>query len=174
MKVEDLAVGDTITKDAGTFKLPPLKFPTPMIGLAVEPKSRADQQKISGALHKIAEEDQTFTLTRESQTKEMVIHGMSELHLHMMQERVHKRDKVEMVSHAAENSVSRNGRRARRGLLPAQEAVGRLRAVCRSSLPDLARAARHQAGRVLHQGSLCEHAGVPLRPRAQLRALSIA
>ncbi len=100
VKVEDLTVGDTITKDAGTFKLPPLKFPTPMIGLAVEPKSRADQQKISGALHKITEEDQTFTLTRESQTKEMVIHGMSELHLHMMQERVHKRDKVEMVSHA--------------------------------------------------------------------------
>ena len=47
VKVEDLAVGDTITKDAHTFTLPPLKFPTPMIGLAVEPKSRADQQKIS-------------------------------------------------------------------------------------------------------------------------------
>ena len=98
VKVEDLAVGDTITKDAGTFVLPPIEFPTPMIGLAVEPKSRADQQKISGALQKIAEEDQTFVLTRESQTKEMVIHGMSELHLQMMQERVHKRDKVEMVS----------------------------------------------------------------------------
>jgi elongation factor G len=99
VKVEDLAVGDTITKDAGTFLMPPIKFPTPMIGLAVEPKSRADQQKISGALQKIAEEDQTFVLSRESQTKEMVIHGMSELHLHMMQERVHKRDKVEMISH---------------------------------------------------------------------------
>ncbi len=98
VKVEDLAVGDTITKDAGTFVMPPIKFPTPMIGLAVEPKSRADQQKISGALQKIAEEDQTFVLSRDSQTKEMVIHGMSELHLQMMQERVHKRDKVEMVS----------------------------------------------------------------------------
>ena len=98
VKVEDLAVGDTITKDAGTFVMPPIKFPTPMIGLAVEPKSRADQQKISGTLQKIAEEDQTFVLSRDSQTKEMVIHGMSELHLQMMQERVHKRDKVEMVS----------------------------------------------------------------------------
>ncbi|HUE16072.1 MAG TPA: elongation factor G [Planctomycetaceae bacterium] len=98
VKVEDLAVGDTITKDAGTYVMPPIKFPTPMIGLAVEPKSRADQQKISGALQKIAEEDQTFVLSRETQTKEMVIHGMSELHLQMMQERVHKRDKVEMVS----------------------------------------------------------------------------
>jgi elongation factor G len=99
VKVEDLAVGDTLTKDANTFAMPPLKFPTPMIGLAVEPKSRADQQKISGALQKIAEEDQTFVLTRESQTKEMVIRGMSELHLQMMKERVLKRDKVEMVSH---------------------------------------------------------------------------
>jgi elongation factor G len=99
VKVEDLAVGDTITKDAHTFTLPPLKFPTPMIGLAVEPKSRADQQKISGALQKIAEEDQTFSLTRETQTHELVIHGMSELHLQMMKERVHKRDKVEMISH---------------------------------------------------------------------------
>jgi elongation factor G len=98
VKVEDLAVGDTITKDAGTYVMPPIKFPTPMIGLAVEPKSRADQQKISGALQKIAEEDQTFVLSRETQTKEMVIHGMSELHLQMMQERVHKRDKVDMVS----------------------------------------------------------------------------
>ena len=98
VKVEDLAVGDTITKDANTFVVPPLKFPTPMIGLAVEPKSRADQQKISGALQKIAEEDQTFVLSRDTQTKELVIRGMSELHLAMMQERVHKRDKVEMVS----------------------------------------------------------------------------
>ena len=98
VKVEDLAVGDTVTKDAGTFVMPPIKFPTPMIGLAVEPKSRADQQKISAALQKIAEEDQTFQLSRDSQTKEMVVHGMSELHLQMMQERVHKRDKVDMVS----------------------------------------------------------------------------
>jgi elongation factor G len=98
VKVEDLIVGDTVTKDAGTFVMPPMKFPTPMIGLAVEPKSRADQQKISGALQKVAEEDQTFVLSRDPQTKEMVIHGMSELHLHIMQERVHKRDKVEMVS----------------------------------------------------------------------------
>jgi elongation factor G len=98
VKVEELIVGDTITKDVGTFVMPPLKFPTPMIGLAVEPKSRADQQKISGALQKITEEDQTFVLTRDSQTKEMVIRGMSELHLQMVQERVHKRDKVEMTS----------------------------------------------------------------------------
>ena len=88
-----------ITKDAGTFVLPPLKFPTPMIGLAVEPKSRADQQKISGALHKITEEDQTFVLTRESQTKEMVIRGMSELHLDVIQQRLKNRFKLDINTH---------------------------------------------------------------------------
>lgn len=99
VKMEDLGVGDTITKDAGTFTMPPLKFPTPMIGLAVEPKSRADQQKISGALQKVSEEDQTFMITRDAQTKEMVMRGMSELHLLIVQERLHKRDKVEMITH---------------------------------------------------------------------------
>ncbi len=99
VKMEEIGVGDTITKDAGTFTLPPLTFPTPMIGLAVEPKSRADQQKISGALQKIADEDQTFAITRDSQTKEMVMRGMSELHLLVVQERIHHRDKVEMVTH---------------------------------------------------------------------------
>jgi len=99
VKMEELGVGDTLTKDAGSFTMPPISFPTPMIGLAVEPKSRADQQKISGALHKITEEDQTFTITREAQTKEMVMRGMSELHLLVMQERLLKRDKVEMITH---------------------------------------------------------------------------
>ena len=53
VKVEDLVVGDTVTKDVGTFTMPPIKFPTPMIGLAVEPKSRADQQKISAPCRRL-------------------------------------------------------------------------------------------------------------------------
>jgi len=77
VKVEELDVGDTLSKDAGDVKLPSIPFPTPMIGLAVKPKSRADQQKISGALQKITDEDQTFKLYRDAQTKEMVMQGMS-------------------------------------------------------------------------------------------------
>jgi elongation factor G len=97
--MEDLAVGDTVTKDAHGLAMPPIAFPTPMVGLAVEPKSRADQQKISGALQKIVDEDQTFKLTRDSQTKEMVMQGMSELHLHIAQDKLRHRDKVEVVTH---------------------------------------------------------------------------
>ena len=79
--------------------MPPIKFPTPMIGLAVEPKTQADQQKISGSLQKIVEEDPTFTVTRNAQTKEMVMHGMSELHLKIIEERLAKREKVHIDTH---------------------------------------------------------------------------
>ncbi len=76
--------------------MPPLKFPTPMVGLAVTPKSRGDEGKLSGALHKIVEEDPTFHLDRDPQTKELVMTGMSELHLQVIRERLKRRDKVEV------------------------------------------------------------------------------
>jgi elongation factor G len=96
VKMEDLSVGDTLTSDNKGPVMPPIVFPTPMIGLAVEPKSQADQQKISGALQKIVDEDQTFAVRRDMQTKEMVMQGMSELHLLIVQGRLLKRDKVEI------------------------------------------------------------------------------
>lgn len=97
VKMDDLKVSDTLAaSDAVT--LPPISFPEPMVGLAVEPKSRADQTKISGALQKIEDEDPTFRLNREAQTKEMVMLGMSALHLQIIQERLASRDKVEVVT----------------------------------------------------------------------------
>lgn len=99
-KVDEFQVGDTLVGSDRSFVLPTIQFPTPMIGLAVEPKSRNDQQKISGALHKIEEEDPTFRITRDPQTHEMVMRGMSDLHLQIVQERLHKRDKVDVVVHA--------------------------------------------------------------------------
>lgn len=98
-KIDEFQVGDTLVGDRSVV-LPNIKFPAPMIGLAVEPKSRNDQQKISGALHKIEEEDPTFRITRDPQTHEMVMRGMSDLHLQIVQERLHKRDKVDVVVHA--------------------------------------------------------------------------
>ncbi len=99
IKVDDLKTGDTVTHGADGVKMADLKFPTPMISLAVEPKSQADQAKISGALHKIEEEDPTFYVHREAQTHEMVMHGMSELHLQLIQNRLHKREKVDIITH---------------------------------------------------------------------------
>jgi len=91
-KIEDLHTGSII----GEISLAPIQYPRPMVGLAVTPKSRGDEAKLSGALHKIVEEDQTFHIDRDPQTKEMVMTGMSELHLLIIQERLKRRDKVEV------------------------------------------------------------------------------
>ena len=91
-KMEELHTGTSI----GELALPPLEFPRPMVGLAVSPKSRGDETKLSGALHKIIEEDSTVLLDHDPETKEMVLTGMSELHLNLIQERLKRRDKVEV------------------------------------------------------------------------------
>lgn len=100
-KVDDLRPGDTLTADANGdgLSLPEIKYPHPVVGLAVEPKSQNDQQKISGALHKLEEEDQTFHVIHDEETHEMVMQGMSELHLKIMQEKLLHRDKVEVLTH---------------------------------------------------------------------------
>jgi elongation factor G len=94
-KTEDLHTGTSL----GEVELPPIKFPTPMVGLAVAPKARGDETKLSSALHKITEEDQTVHLEHDQETKEMVLTGMSELHLQLLRERLKRRDKVEVETH---------------------------------------------------------------------------
>ncbi|HOP76288.1 MAG TPA: elongation factor G [Thermogutta sp.] len=91
-KVEELKTGMSI----GDLVMPPIEFPTPMTGLAITPKSRGDEQRLSGALAKICQEDPTCRLDRDPQTKELVITGMSELHLQVIRERLKRRDKVEV------------------------------------------------------------------------------
>jgi elongation factor G len=97
-KVEDLHIGDTVGTSAAVPKLPAPGFPTPMFGLAVEPKARGDEQKISASLAKIANEDPTFVVSRDTQTHEMVITGMSQLHLDVIQHRLKRRFDLEVVT----------------------------------------------------------------------------
>ena len=92
IKLEDLRTGMSL----GELTMPPIPFPSPMVGLAVTPKSRGDETKLSGSLNKICQEDSTFRIDRDSQTKEMVATGMSELHLQILRERLKRRDKVEV------------------------------------------------------------------------------
>jgi elongation factor G len=80
----------------GELQLPTIAFPSPMVGLAVTPKNRGDEAKLSGAMAKIAQEDMTFHVQADPQTKEMVATGMSELHLQILRERLKRRDKVEV------------------------------------------------------------------------------
>ena len=91
-KAEELHTGHSL----GDLIMPAIKLPTPMVGLAVTPKTRGDEGKLSGALHKIVEEDGTIQLHRDMQTHELVMNGMSELHLQMIRERLKRRDKVEV------------------------------------------------------------------------------
>ena len=91
-KMEDLRTGMTF----GELAMPAIRFPSPMVGLAITPKNRGDEAKLSGALHKIAQEDPTFHVQADPQTKEMVATGMSELHLQIIRERLKRRDKVEV------------------------------------------------------------------------------
>src|SRR6185312_6938535 len=94
-KQEDLHTGSTL----GAWQMPPIEYPRPMVGLAVTPKSRGDEGKLSTALHKLIEEDSTLRLDRDPQTKELVMTGMSELHLQLLRERLKRRDKVEVDTH---------------------------------------------------------------------------
>ena len=94
-KTEDLHTGTSL----GDVTLPPIQFPRPMVGLAVSPKTRGDETKLSTALHKITEEDHTVHIEHDQETHEMVLTGISELHLQLLRERLKRRDKVEVETH---------------------------------------------------------------------------
>ncbi len=83
-KVEEIETGDVLHEDNTPMyrSMPPT--PTPMFSLAVEPKARGDEQKISDALRKLSEEDPTFAANRDSQTNETVISGIGDLHLRVL------------------------------------------------------------------------------------------
>ncbi|HET6572730.1 MAG TPA: elongation factor G [Fimbriiglobus sp.] len=97
-KVDGLHVGDTVALRSDAPVLPAIPFPSPMFGLAIEPKNRGDEQKISAGLHKIAEEDPTVKVVHDAQTHEMVISGVSQLHLDIVQQRLKNRFDVDVVT----------------------------------------------------------------------------
>ncbi len=103
-KFEDLHVSDTVSNVGGNttssqLRVRPIKFPIPMVPRAVQPKARDDEAKISAGLARIADEDPTFSIRRDAQTHELVISGMSDLHLDVIQQRLKNRHKLEMNTH---------------------------------------------------------------------------
>ncbi len=92
-KIEDIHTNDVLHDDHAldSVHLRALAFPTPMYGLAITPKARGDEQKLSGLLSKIAEEDQTFKWHTDRQTHEVVINGLGELHLRLILEKLKNR-----------------------------------------------------------------------------------
>ena len=90
-KIESLEVSDTLCDERDPVAYPPIVFPVPMVSRAAEPKSRADEQRMSTALARIASQDKTFLAGRDSQTGELVITGMSDLHLDVVMSKLHRK-----------------------------------------------------------------------------------
>jgi elongation factor G len=97
-KLEELHVSDTLTTGDFRVKYPALEFPVPMVSVAVEPKSRQDEGKISQALTKLLEADPTIQQHRDPQTHELVVNGMSNLQLETLLHRLKRRYQVEVTT----------------------------------------------------------------------------
>ena len=95
-KLKDTLTGDSLCNEKDQIIFEPIEFPEPAISFSIKPKTRADEDKISIALHKLTNEDQTFKSKREDQTKELIISGMGDLHLDIMINRLKKRFGVDV------------------------------------------------------------------------------
>ena len=93
--LKDTFTGDTICTDFKPVILEPPTFPDPVVSIAIEPDTRADQDKLSDALHKLSDEDPTFQVMFNEETGQTVISGMGELHLEVLVDRMRREFKVE-------------------------------------------------------------------------------
>lgn len=94
--LKDTTTGDTLAADGMNVKLESMQFAEPVISLAVEPKTKADQEKMGIALSKLAEEDPTFRTYTDEETGQIIIAGMGELHLDILVDRMRREFKVEV------------------------------------------------------------------------------
>jgi elongation factor G len=95
-KVEEVRTGDTLCDPANVFQLAPIRFPSPVMALALEPKSRGDEDKMSDGLHKLLDADPTLLLERNADTHETVLWGMGHVHLEIAVNALKERFGVEV------------------------------------------------------------------------------
>ncbi len=93
--LKDVTTGDTLCDPANQVILESMSFPEPVIDVAIEPKTKADQEKLSTAIQKLAQEDPTFRVRLDDETGQTVIGGMGELHLDILVDRMRREFKVE-------------------------------------------------------------------------------
>jgi elongation factor G len=93
---KDIKTGDTLSDEKHPIVLESMKFPDPVIGISVEPKTKADVDKLGMALAKLAEEDPTFTVKTDQSSGQTIISGMGELHLDIIVDRLRREFKVEV------------------------------------------------------------------------------
>lgn len=93
--LKDTTTGDTLCDEKALVILESMEFPEPVISLSVEPKTKADQDKMGQALQKLSEEDPTFRVHTDQETGQVIIAGMGELHLDILVDRMRREFKVE-------------------------------------------------------------------------------
>jgi len=93
---KDIRTGDTLCAENAPIVLESMNFPDPVIGVAIEPKTQADQDKLGVGLNKLAEEDPTFRVNTDEETGQTIISGMGELHLEIIIDRLKREFKVEV------------------------------------------------------------------------------
>jgi elongation factor G len=96
-KLADTATGDTLTDKDKAVSLPPIEFPKPAIAMAVEPKSKADEDKLGSALSRLTEEDHTLLVQRGSEMRQTLISGMGESHLEIIADRLRRKFGVDVM-----------------------------------------------------------------------------
>ncbi len=99
VKLKETQTGDTLCDRAKPIVYPPVNYPEAAISFAIEPKSRADEDKISQALHKILEEDPSLHFDRDAQTKEFLLSGSGQLHIETVVDKLKNRYHVEVALH---------------------------------------------------------------------------
>ena len=95
--LKNTTTGDTLCDPSTSIILEKIVFPEPVISIRIEPKTKADQEKLSVALHKLAEEDPTFKVKGDEETGETIISGMGELHLDIIVDRMKREFGVEAI-----------------------------------------------------------------------------
>jgi elongation factor G len=98
-KLKDVQTGDVLVDAEHDLDPPPLGFPEPVMNFAVSAKTKGDEDKVAQALRRLSEEDPTLRLSRDSQTGEQLLAGMSQMHVEVTVERAHRRFGVEMELH---------------------------------------------------------------------------
>ncbi len=95
-KLKDTQTSDLIGDKSAAVRIPPIKFPEPVISYAIEPKSRGDEDKISTSLHRLQEEDPSINYTRDPQTKELLLAGQGQSHIEVTVAKLKRRFGVEV------------------------------------------------------------------------------
>jgi elongation factor G len=96
-KLKDTLTGDTLCDEANPIVLSGITFPEPAISFAIQPKSRGDEDKISTALHRMAEEDPTLHHHFDPETKQLLVSGMGQMHVEMVVERMKRKYNVDVL-----------------------------------------------------------------------------